>query len=74
MTVETQQNHDRFLSGKNGVSNNLVPSSNSNGVKKSATAAAATSQQQKDDQYKRYTENTLQLCNVNLMENTLASR
>lgn len=69
MTVETQQNHDRLL-GKNGVSNNVVPASNSNGVKKSTTG-----QQQKDDQFKqRFTENTMQVCNVNLMENTLASR
>lgn len=69
MTVETQQNHDRLL-GKNGVSNNVVPASNSNGVKKSTAG-----QQQKDDQFKqRFTENTMQVCNVNLMENTLASR
>lgn len=70
MTVETQQNHDRIL-GKNGVSNNVVPSSNMNGVKKSPN-----SQPQKDnDQYKRF-EKTMQVCNVNvnLMENTLASR
>lgn len=69
MTVETQQNHDRLL-GKNGVSNNVVPSSNGNGMKKSTTG-----QQQKEEQYKqRFTENTMQVCNVNLMENTLASR
>lgn len=72
MTVETQQNHDRLL-GRNGVSNNLVSSTNSNGVKKSS-ATSTPSPQQQDDQYNRFTENTMQLCNVNLMENTLASR
>lgn len=70
MTVETQQNHDRLL-GKNGVSNNAVPSTNANGVKKAAGSA-----QQKDDQYKRFSESNVQACNVNvnLMENGLASR
>lgn len=67
MTVETQQNHDRLLANKNGVSNSVVPSTNTNGVKRSSNA------QQKDDQYKRFTENTMQV-NVNLMENSLASR
>lgn len=67
MTVETQQNHDRLLATKNGVTNRVVPSANTNGVKKSTNA------QQKDDQFKRFTENTMQV-NVNLMENTLASR
>ncbi|XP_031634044.1 egl nine homolog 3 [Contarinia nasturtii] len=68
MTVETQQNHDRLL-GKNGVTNtvNGVPSTNANGVLKKSTNA-----QQKDEQYKRLTENTMQV-NVNLMENSLAS-
>lgn len=69
MTVETQQNHDRLLC-KNGVPNNVVPASNSNGVKKSSSG-----QQQKDEHIKqRFTENSMQVCNVNLMENTLASR
>lgn len=65
MTVETQQNHDRLL-GKGCVTNNVVPSTNSNGIKKSTGP-------QKDDQYKRLSD---QVCNVNvnLMENSLASR
>lgn len=67
MTVETQQNHDRLLASKNGVSNSVVPSTNTNGVKKSTNA------QQKDDKYNRFAENTMQV-NVNLMENSLASR
>lgn len=70
MTVETQQNHDRLLATKNGVTNRVVPSTNGNGLKKSPTTSA---QQQKEEQYKRFTENTMQV-NVNLMENTLASR
>lgn len=65
MTVETQQNHDRLLC-KNGVTTMVVPSNNAIGVKKSTNA------QHKDDQYKRLTENTMQV-NVNLMENSLAS-
>lgn len=65
MTVETQQNHDRLLLGKSIVTNNVMPSTNSNGMKKSAGP------QQKDDQYKRMSD---QVCNVNLMENSLASR
>lgn len=64
MTVETQQNHDRFH-GKNGMAISTLPSTNSNGVKKSS--------QQKNEEYKRLTENTM-VCNVNLMENSLASR
>ncbi|XP_055296929.1 egl nine homolog 1 isoform X2 [Sitodiplosis mosellana] len=67
MTVETQQNHDRLLATKNGVTNSLVPSTNANGVKKSTNA-----QQKDQDQYKRFTENTMQV-NINLMENSLAS-
>lgn len=70
MTVETQQNHDRLL-GKNGVSNNVCTASNSNGVKKSSIGQQ---QQQANDQYKRFADNAMQVCNVNLMENTLASR
>lgn len=67
MTVETQQNHDRLLC-KNGVPNNAMPSANAmNGMKKSAAA------QQKDDQYKRFSENVCNV-NVNIMENSLASR
>lgn len=31
-------------------------------------------QQKKDAEYKRLTENTMSVCNVNLMENSLASR
>lgn len=65
MTVETQQNHDRLLGAKNGVTNSVVPSTNSNGVKKT--------QPKDQDQYKRFTDNTMQV-NVNLMENNLASR
>lgn len=68
MTVETQQNHDRLLAAKNGVTNSVVSSSNANGVKKSSNT-----QPKDQDQYKRFTDNTMQV-NVNLMENTLASR
>lgn len=64
MTVETQQNHDRLLY-RNGVSNSAMPSAN--GVRKSAST------QQKEDQYKRFSENVCNV-NVNLMENSLASR
>lgn len=88
MTVKTQQNHDRLLA-KGDVANNISATSNTNGVKKSTIGHQSMQQlqqhqqqqqnqqqqqQQKDDQYKRYTENTMQVCNVNLMENTLASR
>lgn len=69
MTVETQQNHDRLLN-VNGISNNAMPSANSsNGSKKS-------NPQQKDENFSRFSENTMQACNVNvnLMENNLASR
>lgn len=67
MTVETQQNHDRLL-GKSAVTNNAVPSANS--IDRKSTAAA----QQKEAEYKRLTENTMKVCNLNVMENTLASR
>lgn len=79
MTVETQQNHDRLL-----AKNNVMDATNTNGVKKSTMSQQSvqqqqqqqqqSQQQQKDDQYKRYAENAMQVCNVNLMENTLASR
>lgn len=69
MTVETQQNHNRLIGGKNGMTaNNLPSSNNSNGLKKTVTS------QQKHEEYKRMTENTMSVCNVNLMENNLASR
>lgn len=68
MTVETQQNHNRLIGGKNGmIANNLLPA-NSNGLKRTASS------QQKHEEYKRMTENTMSVCNVNLMENNLASR
>lgn len=67
MTVETQQNHDR-LHGKSGIANNVVPSDNLVGMK---TTVAG---KQKEDEYKRFAENTMKVCNVNMMENTLASR
>lgn len=79
MTVETQQNHDRLMP-KNGVANAAMDASNTNGVKKSTMSQQQlqqqqqTQQQQKDEQYKRYTENAMQVCNVNVMENHLASR
>lgn len=69
MTVETQQNHDRLIGGKNGMTANVNLSPvNSNGLKKTASS------QQKQEEYKRMTENTMSVCNVNLMENNLASR
>lgn len=83
MTVETQQNHDRLLS-KNGVPNNVMDTANTNGVKKSSISQQSVQQQQqqhqqnqqqqKEEQYKRYTENAMQVCNVNVMENNLAAR
>lgn len=65
MKVETQQPHHR-LHGK--VVMNNTTSSNPMDLK--------TAVQQKDEEYKRLTENTMQVCNVNvnLMENSLASR
>lgn len=68
MTVETQQNHDRLIGGKNGMTANSLSPVNSNGFKKTASS------QQKHEEYKRMTENTMSVCNVNLMENNLASR
>lgn len=81
MTVETQQIHDRLLA-KNGVTNSVVGTSNTNGLKKSTISQQSgqhqqpqqsNQQQQNNDQYKHYTESTMQVCNVNLMENALAS-
>lgn len=79
MTVETQQNHDRLMPKNGSVTNGaVVDASNTNGLKKSTISQQQQqqqqSQQQKDEQYKRYTENTMQVCNVNVMENHLASR
>lgn len=83
MTVETQQIHDRLLA-KNGMPSSGVGTSNTNGLKKSTIGQQSVQnqqplqpnqqQQQNNEQYKHYTENTMQVCNVNLMENALASR
>lgn len=40
----------------------------------SPTTNSTIAQQKKDAEYKRLTENTMQVCNVELMENRLASR
>lgn len=62
MTVETQQNHDRLQC------KNAVPSTNNtNGMIKSNGP-------QKEEHFKRFADNTVQVCNVSLMENHLASR
>lgn len=65
MTIETQHKHDR-LHGKTALA---VPSQNSNGFNKKSVAS-----QQKAEEYKRLTENTMLVCNVNFAENHLASR
>lgn len=61
MTVETQQNHNRLQC------RSALPSNASSGQMKSHSS-------QRDEHSKRFADNTVQLCNVSLMENRLASR
>lgn len=65
MKTDTQTSTHHRMNGKMTAAN-----SSSTTVTTNSTIA----QQKKDAEYKRLTENTMQVCNVNLMETSLASR